>query len=110
MSVAGSVDGISDGLFGNAHQPKPKDRQIERIALTVFSTSGLVLENGLEGVICSQYGAHFATKGVVPAFISRRFRSLLGSLARRCDVGICDLRTDSVYEARRLQFFRSGEA
>ena len=39
---------------------KPKDRQMVRIALTVFSICGLVLENAPEGVIRSLFGTHFA--------------------------------------------------
>src|ERR1700687_4992699 len=39
--------------------PKPKDRQVER---TVFSLVGHVLENAFKGVVCSLYGALFATE------------------------------------------------
>jgi hypothetical protein len=44
-------------FFEMHRQPKPKDRQIERIALTVFSIRRRVLENALEGAILCLFGA-----------------------------------------------------
>jgi hypothetical protein len=39
-----------------------QDRQIERIALTVFSVGRFVLENALDGVIPSLFGTLFTTE------------------------------------------------
>ena len=59
---------------------KPKDRQIERIALTVFSVGRLAPENALEGVIRSLFGtflrsnerlaAPFSKEGIVDEYAS----------------------------------------
>jgi len=53
-------------FFGMHTSRNQKNRQMERIALTVFSITRLVLENALEGVIGGLFGTLFTTEGGKP--------------------------------------------
>ena len=50
------------GSVGDVHEPKSKDRRMERMALTVFSVARGVLESALGRVILSLFGTVFTTE------------------------------------------------